>query len=146
MIYSSCVAGGSFLPSPPLIWWHWCHYLAARRSAGISLLPYTLSQTSFYSKRRKKEKEGSHNVKNTSNTIQYNLFIIMSPFSSIFYKSLEKIKLKKMWMKGKVWKREKSQTGREIVYFLPAHLGYISSEGNTVNNWDITVQSLGSHY
>lgn len=142
MIYSRCVAGGCLLPSPPRIWWRWCHYLTDRRWSEISQLLYTLSQTSFCSGKGNQKKEKMLDIK----TVLYNFYIIMQPLFPVILKELSVYKTKQnmwIWWKTKKPSREMNQT--EIVYFLPAHLGHIRSEGNTVNSWDITVQSLSSH-
>lgn len=48
-------------------------------------------------------------------------------------------------VKEKKKPKEEMMSRSEVVYFLPAHLGHISTEGNTVSSWDITVHSFTSH-
>lgn len=157
-------------PSPHLIWWRWRHYPSAQRWSGTSLPLYTLAQTSFYSENKAKE---SRKLNGTTSLVRWTsegpnakmlincdknwlskgpclgsvnvcdteAFLCKSDLTACRFRLAVLLRCREM---TKFVSRSKYLWRWLDFYFLPAHLGHISSEGITKKSWEFTVWPLNS--
>lgn len=138
---------GCLLPSPPLIWWRWCHYLAAQRWSEISLLLYTLFQTSFYSEKWIIKNKNITHAGHTQDASYNQIVCIQCLFPVISQRVSSTHNTKQnMWLMGgkERLSREMNQTDRYSTSCQP--IWFTLAVKETVNSWEIAVQSLSSHH